>query len=83
MVDSPNRKTDLQKGEISPWALAGLGGQFAVGVLAGVYFGQWIDRKLGTSPVFVLIGAIGLGGAVFVLSYRRLTAAAEKRNAPD
>ena len=56
----------------TPWALAGLGTQFFVAVLLFAYAGNWLDERLGTSPLFVLTGVIGGGGTSFYLSYRRL-----------
>jgi ATP synthase protein I len=36
----------------------GLGGTLAVTVLVGVGGGYWLDGKLGTTPAFVLAGAV-------------------------
>lgn len=44
--------------------LLGLGTTLAGAVLLGVGGGYWLDSKLGTRPVFVLIGTVlGLGAA--------------------
>ena len=44
------------------WALAlrltGLGWYVAVCVLVGVLGGVWLDRKLGTTPLFILLGTV-------------------------
>ncbi len=61
-------------GDVSPWALAGLGMQFFAAVLFFVYAGNWMDRRLGTAPLFLLGGVLVGGGGVFYLSVRRLTA---------
>jgi F0F1-type ATP synthase assembly protein I len=43
----------------------GLGTTLAVTVLAGLGGGYWLDRQLGTRPVFLLLGgALGLGAAL-------------------
>lgn len=38
----------------------GMGTSLAVTVLLGLWIGHWLDKKLGTEPVFFLVGA-GLG----------------------
>jgi F0F1-type ATP synthase assembly protein I len=46
--------------------LLGLGTTLAVTVLAGLGGGYWLDGRLGTRPVFVLLGgAFGLGAALY------------------
>ena len=56
-------------------AYAGFGLQFVVALLLFLYLGQWADKKLGTSPVFLLIGIfVGAGGSFYAM-YRKLMAA--------
>ena len=56
-------------------AYAGFGMQFVASLLFFLYLGQWVDRRLGTSPVFLLIGIfVGAGGSFYAM-YRRLMAA--------
>lgn len=74
MPDAPKPKPPTREGEIDPWALAGLGLQFGLALVIGVYAGQWVDRQLGTEPFGLLAGAFLVGGGVFVSSYRRLMA---------
>ena len=51
------------------------GFEFAAVLLASVFLGQWLDRRLGTAPVFLLVCVfVGFAGATFSM-YRRLTAA--------
>ena len=58
-----------------PAMYAGFGLQFVVALLVFLYIGQWLDRKLGTGPVFLLIGVfVGAGGAFYSM-YRSVTAA--------
>ena len=52
-----------------------IGLQFAIAVILFLLLGQWADRKLGTGPVFLLIGVFIGGGAAFFSMYRRITAA--------
>jgi F0F1-type ATP synthase assembly protein I len=77
---SPERKDpaeyfrDREKKGPGAGALAGFGLQFAVALLLFLYLGQWLDRKLGTAPVFLLIGVfVGAGGAFYSM-YRKLMA---------
>lgn len=58
--------------EQSPWAVAGLGMQFFVSLLAFVYAGNWMDARFHTAPLFLLVGLFIGGGGSFVVSYRRL-----------
>lgn len=64
-------------GEVSPWALAGLGMQFFVAILLFVYAGNWLDRRFGTAPLFLLAGLFLGGGGSFWTAYRRLTGDAQ------
>jgi len=46
--------------------LLGLGTTLAVTVLAGLGGGYWLDGRLGTRPVFLLLGGVfGLGTALY------------------
>ncbi len=53
---------------------AGIGLQFTVSILLFLYAGQWLDRKLGTSPLFLLLGVFLGAGAAFYSMYRKLMA---------
>lgn len=59
--------------DVSPLALAGMGMQFFVALIAFVYAGNWVDARLDTSPVFLFAGVFLGGGSTFYLSYKRLT----------
>ncbi len=51
-----------------PLRFAGLGIQLAVTIVAGVFGGQWLDRKLGTGGIFAIVGAlVGFGGTLVLL----------------
>ena len=62
---------------------AGLGLQFAVSILAFLYAGQWVDRKLGTTPLFLIIGVFVGATASFVAIYRSLMAKPKQPNERD
>jgi hypothetical protein len=59
---------------------AGAGLQFAVSLLLFVLLGQWLDRRLGTAPVF-LFGFVFVGGAASFYSMYRQLMAAQRREA--
>jgi ATP synthase protein I len=53
---------------------AGIGLQFAVSIILFVFAGQWLDRRMGTGPLFLIVGAfVGAGGAFYSM-YRKLMA---------
>ncbi len=85
MADEPRtpRPGSTPPGEHSPWALAGLGLQFFGSILMFVYAGTWLDRRLDTSPLFVLGGLFVGGGGTFYASYRRLMKPAGSRVTDD
>ena len=78
MVDQPKApsKAPIRPAEVgreqSPWALAGLGTQFFVALVAFGFAGNWVDARLGSSPLFLLVGVFLGGGGTFFVSYRRL-----------
>ena len=54
---------------------AGAGIQFAISILVFLFLGQWLDRRLGTAPVFLLVCVfLGAGGSFYSM-YRQLMAA--------
>ncbi len=52
----------------------GLGLQFGGSILLFLWLGQWVDRKLGTDGIFVLVGVFAGAGAAFYSMYRSLMA---------
>lgn len=62
-------------------AFAGVGLTFAFSILLFVFAGQWVDGKLGTAPLFLVIGAFVGAGAGFYHMYRRLMA--DQRRSED
>lgn len=77
---SPDSPSSLQeRHERSAAAkFAGVGLQFAVTILAFLWLGTWLDRKLGTAPLFLYLGVfLGAGGAFYGM-YRQLMANLER-----
>ena len=49
-----------------------MGLQFAISMLVFLVAGQWIDRKLGTEPLFLIVFVfVGAGGSFYSI-YRKL-----------
>jgi F0F1-type ATP synthase assembly protein I len=54
---------------------AGVGIQFAAAIIAFLFLGQWVDKRLGTNGLFTIAGVFVGGGAAFYNMYRKITAA--------
>jgi|SRR5215211_3627773 len=66
---------------LSASQFAGVGLQFALSIIVFLYLGQWLDRKLGTAPWFLIIGVfVGAGGSFYSM-YRKLMAANAREDA--
>lgn len=53
---------------------AGFGFQLAGSILLFLYLGQWLDRRVGTEPLFLLLGVFtGLAASIYSV-YRSLMA---------
>ena len=63
--------------------VAGGGLEFAVAILLGVFAGQWLDRRWGTSPWLVVIGAMLGAGAGFYKLYRDMVDSQRRPGADD
>ena len=63
--------------------MASAGLQFAAAIVAFMFAGIWLDRKLGTSPWLVILFVfLGAGGGFYSI-YRRLTAAQRRTSAQN
>jgi F0F1-type ATP synthase assembly protein I len=51
---------------------AGIGIQFAASIVLFLYAGQWVDRRLGTTPIFLIVGVFVGATAAFYSIYKRL-----------
>lgn len=66
--------TGPSSGGPSGAAVAGLGLQMVVSIVAGMYAGQWLDRRFASEPWF-LVGGVFLGAVLsFYSVYRQLVA---------
>ncbi len=68
-------------GETSAGEFAGIGLQFAASIIAFLFLGQWLDKRLGTGPWLLIIGVFVGAGASFYSIYRRLMAAQAREDA--
>lgn len=73
MTSEPNPPKPSAE-EPSPLGVAALGFQFAAALIAFGYAGQWLDGRLNTAPIFLMVGVFFGGGGTFYLNYRRLMA---------
>jgi F0F1-type ATP synthase assembly protein I len=59
---------------------AGMGLQFAFGILVFTALGAWLDRRLGTAPWLLVIGVFAGAAGGFYSMVRKITAA-QRRDA--
>lgn len=59
-------------------AFAGHGIELALSILLCLYAGKWLDGKLGTEPLFLIVGAF-LGAAAGMYSMIRSLTDAQRR----
>lgn len=82
-ADVERRKNELladargERKDEGPGPMVGLGVQFVVTILVCLFIGQWLDRKLGTTPWLLLAGVL-LGAALGFWMMLRVAKAAEK-----
>lgn len=60
---------------VSAAELAGAGLQFALAIVVFLFVGQWLDRRMGTAPVFLILGVFAGAAGGFYSMYRKLTGA--------
>jgi ATP synthase protein I len=49
-----------------------MGVQFVVAILVFLFVGKWLDSKLGTSPLLLIVGVfLGAAGSIYAM-YRRV-----------
>ncbi|MEP6508053.1 MAG: AtpZ/AtpI family protein [Gemmatimonadales bacterium] len=73
--DTPQTPGSKSSDPINVGSFAGAGLQFAISIVLFLFIGQWIDKKLETSPAFLIAGVFLGGAAAFYSMYRKLAAA--------
>lgn len=74
--EGPRRRG--REGDHTVAQFLGLGVQFCAAILVGVFAGQWADRRFGTEPWMILVGAfLGFGGGLWSM-YRTVTGTGEQ-----
>jgi F0F1-type ATP synthase assembly protein I len=74
-MEDEKRPQPSSKKSLSGADFAGVGMQFAVAIIAFLFVGQWLDKRLGTNGLFTIAGVFVGGGAAFYNMYRKITAA--------
>ncbi|MFN2602347.1 MAG: AtpZ/AtpI family protein [Gemmatimonadaceae bacterium] len=74
----PPDPTKKSPSETSGIAYAGIGLQFAFGIILFLFAGKWIDSRFGTAPIGVILGVFVGAAASFYNVYRQLSAAQKK-----
>ena len=78
MEDQKRQRQPPSGGGLSGADFAGVGLQFAVAIIGFLFAGQWLDNRIGSKPVFTIIGVFLGATAAFYNMYRKITAAQKK-----
>lgn len=71
-VSAENERLLHKRKGLSGSEFAGIGVQFAVTIVLFAFAGIWLDKRLGTSPVMVLVLVLGGAGLGFWSMIRRV-----------
>lgn len=74
-MEDGKRPQPSSRKSLSGADFAGVGVQFAVAIIAFLFVGQWLDKRVGTNGLFTIAGVFVGGGAAFYNMYRKITAA--------
>ena len=72
---SDQNRSDTNNKSLSGNDFAGAGIQFAVTLVLFIFLGNWLDKRFGTAPLFILLGVFVGGGGGFYSLYRKIVAA--------
>ena len=72
---------DSRSALASAGRFAGLGFQLLASILLFLYLGQWLDRRLGTDPLFLYVGVFTGAAAAIYSMYRSLMAEQRREEA--
>lgn len=78
MEDEKRQRKTPPPGGLSGADFAGVGIQFAAAIIAFLFAGQWLDNRIGTGPVFTIVGVFVGSGAAFYNMYRKISSAQKK-----
>ena len=76
----PSERTRIYR-EVGPYL--GIGIEFVVAILLCLFLGRWLDGKMGTDPMFMLVGAFVGATAGFVAFIRTVMKLQEKGDSSE
>ncbi len=69
---TPNHRRDGDSSALSGSGLAGMGLEFVIAILVGLFGGRWLDGRLRTTPLFMIVGVFLSAGVFMFAMYRRV-----------
>jgi F0F1-type ATP synthase assembly protein I len=79
-VKTTEKKSSGRNDHISWLSHIDLGFRFALTILICVYGGYWLDNKLSTLPLFLILGALAGTAGGFLTVYRAVFPSKNKNN---
>ena len=74
-MEDEKRPEPSSRKSLSGADFAGVGVQFAAAIIAFLFAGQWLDKRLDSTPVFTIAGVFIGAAAAFYNMYRKISAA--------
>ena len=81
MTGTPTGPTEGGSQGPSSHDFAGIGLQFAFGIIVFLFIGQWLDKKLGTAPWLLIVSVFTGAGLSFYNMYAKLQAIQAREDA--